>query len=221
MKRSGFTMIELIFVIVILGILAAVAIPKLAATRTDAGVSKLATNVSTLVSDFGAYWTSQGGWATNYNGMTNVGLFTEPGGITNAGTITALDPDDIAALAAARSAFDTAVSAYDGYVSGGGDPAVAPGPTLAQAVTDTNTTYQAAIPGGTLVPVYINAAGNGLADGCYSLTLSSVGDVTITALSTGTSPVCLGAKDATLKTNMTAADGVAKVHEFGGAGVQY
>ena len=35
-SKNGFTMIELIFVIVILGILAAVAMPKLAATRDDA-----------------------------------------------------------------------------------------------------------------------------------------------------------------------------------------
>jgi prepilin-type N-terminal cleavage/methylation domain-containing protein len=60
MKRSGFTMIELIFVIVILGILAAVAIPKLAATRDDALVSKEVTNLSTKISDLGAQYTAKG-----------------------------------------------------------------------------------------------------------------------------------------------------------------
>ncbi len=44
-NRSAFTMIELIFVIVILGILATVAIPKLAATSTDANTAKLSSNI--------------------------------------------------------------------------------------------------------------------------------------------------------------------------------
>ncbi len=38
-RRNGFTMIELVFVIVVLGILAAIAIPKFAATREDAEIS--------------------------------------------------------------------------------------------------------------------------------------------------------------------------------------
>ena len=70
--KKGFTMIELIFVIVILGILAAVAIPRLAATRDDAEISKTATNIQTLVSDLGSYYTSQGHFSTNMADMTNV-----------------------------------------------------------------------------------------------------------------------------------------------------
>ena len=63
--KKGFTMIELIFVIVILGILAAVAIPKLAATRDDGQISKTASNIQTLISDLGSYYTSQGEFASD------------------------------------------------------------------------------------------------------------------------------------------------------------
>jgi len=47
MKKS-FTMLELIFVIVILGILASVAIPKLFATRDDAVIAKIRTDVANI-----------------------------------------------------------------------------------------------------------------------------------------------------------------------------
>ena len=53
-------MIELIFVIVIIGILAAVAIPKLAATRDDAVISTIVSNARVALGDFEAYYTSQG-----------------------------------------------------------------------------------------------------------------------------------------------------------------
>lgn len=47
-NRRAFTMIELVFVIVVLGILAAVAIPRLAVTRDDAQIVKGRSDVASI-----------------------------------------------------------------------------------------------------------------------------------------------------------------------------
>lgn len=57
---NAFTMVELIFVIVILGILAAVAIPRLVATRTDAIVTAKLQNLAVFITDVSAYYTAKG-----------------------------------------------------------------------------------------------------------------------------------------------------------------
>ncbi|QKF64965.1 type II secretion system protein [Campylobacter corcagiensis] len=48
--KSAFTMIELVFVIVVLGILAGVAIPRLAVTRDDATLTKLMADINAIKS---------------------------------------------------------------------------------------------------------------------------------------------------------------------------
>ena len=72
-------MIELIFVIVILGILASVAVPRLAGTRADAEIATTAANLRTLISDINAYYIAHGTFTTGVSGvkwneLTNVPL---------------------------------------------------------------------------------------------------------------------------------------------------
>ena len=47
-SKNAFTMVELIFAIVVIGILASVAIPRLSATRDDAVISKARTTVASV-----------------------------------------------------------------------------------------------------------------------------------------------------------------------------
>ena len=74
--KKGFTMIELIFVIVILGILASVAIPRLAATKTDAEISATVANLLTILSDAASYYAVKGEFGTTvkWQDITNVPL---------------------------------------------------------------------------------------------------------------------------------------------------
>ena len=77
--KKGFTMIELIFVIVILGILASVAIPRLAGTRTDAEIATTVANIRTLLSDLNSYYVvkgefTEGADGVKWNEITNVPL---------------------------------------------------------------------------------------------------------------------------------------------------
>lgn len=70
--KKAFTMIEIIFVIAILGVLSAVALPRLFATMDDADIATTAKNLSTIVSDIGVYYSSQARLAPNLKDMTNV-----------------------------------------------------------------------------------------------------------------------------------------------------
>ncbi len=87
MKRSAFTLVELLIVVIILGILAAVVIPQFTDASTDAKVSSLATNLQTIRGQIDLYKLQHNntlpGQATFANQMTKK---TDADGTVNAAT---------------------------------------------------------------------------------------------------------------------------------------
>ncbi|WP_069637750.1 type II secretion system protein [Campylobacter pinnipediorum] len=77
--KKAFTMIELVFVIVILGVLSAIVVPKFLATRDDAEIVNAAKNLSTFVSDIGMHYTSRINISDNLKDMTNVRAIKKSG----------------------------------------------------------------------------------------------------------------------------------------------
>ena len=80
--KKAFTMIEPIFVIVIVGILTTVVISKINATRDDAKLTKVMSEVTVAIQDINTYYISQGKLALDTTNKTV--KFRE---MTNAGTI--------------------------------------------------------------------------------------------------------------------------------------
>ena len=80
MKRAGFTMIELIFVIVILGILSAVALPRFIGISDQANAGKCEALVGTLNRTIGPMmWSASisGADANDANGSVNNMTYTD------------------------------------------------------------------------------------------------------------------------------------------------
>jgi prepilin-type N-terminal cleavage/methylation domain-containing protein len=112
MKRAGFTMIELIFVIVILGILSAVALPKFIGVSSEATVGKLKSYVGTLNRTVSpALWSVA--LSDGSNGVIN--------GLTTAELSAQIETPDIGDTAATKLAITNplACTAYAAPAAGG------------------------------------------------------------------------------------------------------
>jgi len=80
---KGFTMIELIFVIVIIGILASVAIPRLAATRDDAKIATALSETGMILREVTSYYTANGSFSDTASDMSNITTLLSEGNFSD------------------------------------------------------------------------------------------------------------------------------------------
>ena len=70
-SKNGFTLIELMIVVLILGALTTIALPRIMGGATIAKINACNTNVKVLNSQIESYYQNEGVWPNNFNELTN------------------------------------------------------------------------------------------------------------------------------------------------------
>lgn len=70
MRRKGFTLLEVLIVVIIIGILAAIALPQYVTTIEKARSAEATSNIGALRSSMDRYWYDQGAFASSYSAAT-------------------------------------------------------------------------------------------------------------------------------------------------------
>lgn len=87
MKRKAFTLVELLIIVIILGILAAVVIPQFSDASTDARLSSLTTNLQTIRGQLDLYRLQHNGtYPSQANIVNQMTVKTDVDGTVNAAT---------------------------------------------------------------------------------------------------------------------------------------
>jgi general secretion pathway protein G len=70
-RKKGFTLVELLVVVLILGALAAIAVPRIIGGATNAKINACKTNVDLINSQIELYYANEGDWPSQLSTVTS------------------------------------------------------------------------------------------------------------------------------------------------------